>query len=113
MAIQEEDYSPRYTGDTRPLAHTFTDHLGKVFPLTGVNATGMTLRMRNRVTHTMKTGKGTWFIDPAQTANGVAIYTWHADDVSEAGDWEIQAGVPFPEGFQHMDVRMIEFITPL
>ncbi len=46
MTIPVEDFSPRWTGDTsRALSHTFTDHSGVVFSLTGVNATNMTFHM--------------------------------------------------------------------
>lgn len=111
MATPQEDYTPRYQGDTdRPLQHTFTDHLGATISLTGAVAATMTLRMHNQGTGAVTMGTGTWTITDA--ANGLAFYAWSAADVAVAGIYLIQAGVIFPDGPLHFDARVLE-IKPL
>ena len=113
-----DDYSPRWVGDiSHPLEHTFVDGLGKPHDLSGVVAANMTFVMKDAESSTRKVGAGTWTIgplnpqDPAPT--GKAVYHWNAADVNAAGLWQIQAGVPFPDGFLHFEIKEILFKLPL
>ncbi len=111
MTIQQDDYSPRYVGDTaRDLLHTFMDYQGEVFVLTDVNPLNMTFRMKPKGGVAFA-GKGSWSIIDA--AQGQAAYAWHADDVATAGTFFIQAGVPFLGKMQHFEIMEIEIEEPL
>lgn len=114
-----DDFTPRYVGDLTPLSHTFTDHSGTPFDLTGVSASGITFKLRSRSNYTVTVGAGTWTIPPATITTGVAVYTPSATDVATNGifateGWfDLQAGVPFPSGFQHFDMKEIQMVVPL
>ncbi len=111
--ITTDDYSPRWTGDLgKPLVHQFIDKLGAAHDLTGVNQANMTFVMKNKETSTRKTGAGSWTILTPAT-DGQGKYTWHANDVNEAGIWLIQAYVPFPDGGQHFQIKELEILAIL
>lgn len=111
MAIPEEDYATRYVGDvSSDLCHTFVDGAKKVFDLTGANTALMTFRMLRKGS-TARSGQGSWYLVDA--SEGQAAYAWHANDVAEAGVFEIQAGVPINGKLKHFAIREIQFIEPL
>jgi hypothetical protein len=109
-----DDYSPRFVGNlSKPLQHTFIDGEGKPHDLTGVNAALMTFIMKNKETNARKVGQGSWTIDPTTAQTGLALYHWNANDVNEAGLFDIQASVPFPDGTQHFQIKELLFKAPL
>jgi hypothetical protein len=112
MVTLTNQYTPRYVGNlSKPLTHQFVDMSDppQPYPLTGVNAANMILTMVQG--STVKTGGGSWTIDDA--TSGIASYHWVANDVKDAGVWQIQASVPFSDGYQDFSIMEIEFIVPL
>lgn len=115
MALLIDDYSPHYVGDlSQPFTHQFVDHSSAPFDLSSVVAANMTFVLFCPDTGIRKVGLGTWAIPPATATQGIAVYSWAAPDVADAGIWQIQAGVPFVVGNpQHFDIKEIQFLLPL
>lgn len=109
--MADEDYTPRYVGDTaNALKVTFTDHSGTAYSLAGLTGSAFSLKLYNVDTQQTITGTGSWTI--TDEANGIAQYTWDADDVSTPGMYDIVVGVTFADGPLHFDPKRLE-ILPL
>jgi hypothetical protein len=114
----KDDYSQRWVGDlSHPLEHVFVDGQGKPHDLTGVNTAGMTFVLVNKKTNARKVGQGTWTLGPLDPSDpapqGKAVYHWNANDVNEAGLFDIQAGVLFSDGMLHFKIKELLFKQPL
>lgn len=114
QATLVDDFSPRAVGDVSPLEYQFADHSNNVYNLTGLDTSDFVLKLRNTSSGATKTGKGSWaFVNAGDEAAGICWYTWHADDVKDAGVFEMQVTVPLAAGPKPFEIKVIEFIAVL
>lgn len=101
-----DDYTPRYQGDTSdPLQCTFTDHSGTAYAITG--ATNLTLKLQNIASGDVTVGQGTWSITDGP--NGKANYQWAANDVANAGQYNLSVSMTLNDGTtKHFDDKPLE-----
>lgn len=103
-----EDFSPIYVGDTGALLKPHFRNKDK----TPVDLTGATISMimQNRDSpSTVKEATGTWEIDDA--TNGIAHYTYSAEDVDTAAVWNLFINIEIEGNPLHADVKHLRILA--